>query len=79
MGGGSEPAGGGGSQEGSRVERSCNDGEGLGTSREVMEGISEGEGSLDAECAEDKVEQETTWCQESMNSVLNTAAKKIKI
>jgi len=43
MGGGSGQTGGGRSREGIRVEFSCNDGAGLGGSREVMEGASEGE------------------------------------
>jgi len=45
MGGGSGKVGRSGSREGSRVELSCNDGEGLGNSREAMDGLSEGEGS----------------------------------
>jgi 23S rRNA A1618 N6-methylase RlmF len=34
---------------------------------------------LDAECKEDKVEQEATWCQEAVRSVLNAMARKIRI
>jgi hypothetical protein len=34
---------------------------------------------LDAECTEDGVEQEATWCQEAMSSVLKAMAKKIRI
>jgi len=34
---------------------------------------------LDAECTEDEVEQEATWCQEAMSSVPNATAKKIGI
>jgi len=34
---------------------------------------------LDAECTEDKVEQEAAWCQEAMSSVLNATAMKIRI
>jgi len=34
---------------------------------------------LDAECTEEKVEQEAAWCQEATSSVLNAMAKKIKI
>jgi len=34
---------------------------------------------LDAECTEDKVEQEAAWCQEAMSSVLDAMAKKIRI
>jgi len=33
----------------------------------------------DAECTEDEVEQEATWGQEVMSSVLDTTAKNIKI
>jgi len=45
MGGGWGRAGGGGSREGSRVKLSWNDTGGLGSSRDVMEGIGEAEGS----------------------------------
>jgi hypothetical protein len=34
---------------------------------------------LDAECTEDKVEQEAAWWQEEMSSVLDATAKKIRI
>jgi hypothetical protein len=34
---------------------------------------------IDAECTEDEVEQEATWCQEAMSSVLDAMAKKIRI
>jgi len=34
---------------------------------------------LDAECTEDEVEQETTWYQEAMSSVLDATAKQISI
>jgi hypothetical protein len=34
---------------------------------------------LEAEFTEDKVEQEATWCQEAMSSVLNYTVKKIRI
>jgi hypothetical protein len=34
---------------------------------------------LDAECTADKVEQDGTWCQEAMGSILNAMAKKIRI
>jgi len=34
---------------------------------------------LDAECTEDKEEQEAAWCQEPMSSILNPTAKKIRI
>ena len=34
---------------------------------------------LDAECTEDEVELEATWCQEAMSSVLDSTAKTITI
>ena len=34
---------------------------------------------LDAECTADKVEQEATWCQETMGNVLDATAKMIRI
>jgi len=34
---------------------------------------------LDAECTEVEVEQEAAWCQETMSSVLDATAKKIRI
>jgi len=34
---------------------------------------------LDAECTEAEVEEETTWCQEAMSSVLDATANKIRI
>jgi hypothetical protein len=34
---------------------------------------------LDAECTEDEVKQEAAWCQEAMSSILDAAAKKIRI
>jgi len=32
---------------------------------------------LDAECTEDEIQQETTWCQEAMSSVVEATAKSI--
>jgi len=34
---------------------------------------------LDAECTEDEVEQQATWCQESTSIVLDATAKTIRI
>ena len=34
---------------------------------------------LDAECTQEVVEQDVTWCQEVMSSVLDATAKKIRI
>jgi len=34
---------------------------------------------LDAACTEDEVEQEATWCQETLSKVLDITAKKIRI
>jgi hypothetical protein len=34
---------------------------------------------LDAECTEDKGEQEAAWCQKAMSSVLDATAKKIRV
>jgi hypothetical protein len=34
---------------------------------------------LSAECTEEEVEQEASWCQEAMSSVLNATAKKIRV
>jgi hypothetical protein len=34
---------------------------------------------LDAECTEDEMEREATWCWDTMRSVLDAMAKKIRI
>jgi hypothetical protein len=41
--------------------------------------LSKERAQLDAECTVDEVEQEAAWCQETMSSVLDTTAKKIRI
>jgi GTPase SAR1 family protein len=38
-----------------------------------------GRAHLDAECTEDKVEQEAPSCQEAMSSILNATAEKVRI
>jgi len=34
---------------------------------------------MDAECSEVEVEQEASWCQEAISSVLDATAKRIRI
>jgi hypothetical protein len=49
------------------------------TAEKLWREIAKERAQLDAECTEDKVDQEAAWCQEAMSSVLDAMAKKIRI